>query len=50
MGSVNSSLEKFDRAISATGKVTADVGSDMKKSIGTDLRESISSVEREYRT
>ena len=49
LGGVNSSLERFDRALTATGKITQDTGDSIKKSLGKDLKDSISSVDREYK-
>ena len=49
IGAVNESLKKFDHSLSSLGTDTAKISDDMKKSLGKDLKSSISSVEREYK-
>ena len=50
MGAVNSSLDKFDAALKSTGSITSETGLDIKKSLGKDLKDSITSVDREFRS
>jgi hypothetical protein len=48
MGKVDSSLDKFDRAIKESSKAGDDLNDTLKKDLGKDLQNSLQTVEKEY--